>query len=576
LRQADLLGVLQAARMSTEARGGLRICPLGGLGEVGMNCLALEQRGSVLLVDCGVTFDHRGLGVDVIHPDFSALEPFRGHIAGVFVTHAHEDHIGALPYLLQKHDVPVWAPPYALGLLRARAEEHEILAHARFFEARTRQRFEVGPFTVEPIRVTHSIADATALAIETDAGLVVHTGDFKFDEAPPDGELLDEDRLVELGLAGVSLLCSDSTNVDRVGFSGSERGVGEALLRLVRAATGRVVVGLFASNVHRLRMLGDIARETGRRLVPLGRSVHTHSRVAKETGYLAWPETELVAPEMASQLPREKILGIATGTQAEANAALARIARGEHPFVMEPGDTVIFSSRVIPGHEREVSVLTCDLLRRGLRVETRLEEPQVHVSGHAARGEQERMIEITRPRAFLPLHGTLHHLSRHAALARDLGVPVTCVLEDGEVGTLEAGVLTKTGRWPSGRVHVGFGRTVAPQVLRERVSLAAGGLAVVVVSIDAEGDLADGVDIVLRGVLEEGAATEVLAGVERELKRVVGELSRAERSEDGRVVETVRLAVRRALARAAGYKPEVVVRVVRVAKTAAEVLPKDE
>ncbi len=561
--------------MSIEARGALRICPLGGLGEVGMNCLALEQRGWVLLVDCGVTFDDRGLGVDVICPDFSALEPFRGRIAGVFVTHAHEDHIGALPYLLQQHDVPVWAPPYALGLLRARSDEHEILAHARLLEARTREKVDVGPFTVEPIRVTHSIADATALAIETDAGLVIHTGDFKFDEAPPDGELFDEARFAELGEAGVSLLCSDSTNVDTHGVSGSERGVGEALLERVRAATGRVVVGLFASNVHRLRMLGDIARATGRRVVPLGRGVHTHARVAKETGYLAWPDADLVSPEMASKLPREQVLGIATGTQAEANAALARIARGEHAMVLEPGDTVLFSSRVIPGHERDVAALVNQLLRRGLRVETRLEEPRIHVSGHAARGEQERMIALTRPRAFLPLHGTFHHLARHAELARDLGVPAACVLEDGDVGTLEADVLTKTGRWPSGRVHVGSGRAVAPEILRERTALAAGGVAVVVVRLDPQGELVGVVDLVLRGILEEGAASSALADVERELRSAVGELSNGQRRDEALVVEIVRLSVRRTLARAAGYKPEVVVTVVRVAKPADRVLPQE-
>jgi ribonuclease J len=561
--------------MSTEARGGLRICPLGGLGEVGMNCLALEQRGWVLLVDCGVTFDNRGLGVDVVCPDFGALEPFRGRIAGVFVTHAHEDHIGALPYLLKQHDVPVWAPPYALGLLRARAEEHEILAHARLLEARTREKIEVGPFTVEPIRVTHSIVDATALAIETDAGLVVHTGDFKFDEAPPDGELFDEERFAELGETGVSLLCSDSTNIDTPGVSGSERGVGEALLRLVGNAAGRVVVGLFASNVHRLRMLEEVARATGRRLVPLGRGVHTHAKVAKETGYLAWPETDLVSAEMASKLPREKVLGVATGTRAEANAALARLARGEHALVLEPGDTVIFSSRVIPGHEREVSALVDQLLRRGFLVETRFEEPRVHVSGHAARGEQERMIALTRPRAFLPLHGTLHHLTRHAALARDLGVPVTCVLEDGEVGTLEGGVLAKTGRWPSGRVHVGFGRTIASEVLRERASLAAGGIAVVVVRLGPDGEVVDAVDLVLRGILDDTAAPLAVADAERELKRALGGLSRDQHEDEALVVETVRLSVRRVLTRAAGYKPEVVVTVVRVAKAVDRVLPKD-
>jgi ribonuclease J len=434
--------------------GGLRIWPLGGLGEVGMNCLALEQDGWVMLVDCGVTFDRRGLGVDVIHPDFSSLDAFQGRIAGVFVTHGHEDHIGALPYLLRKFDVPVWAPPYALGLLRARAEEHEVLSHARLIEVRPRDKVQVGPFVAEPIRVTHSIADATAVAIETAAGLVIHTGDFKFDETPVDGEAFDVARFRALGDSGVALLCSDSTNIDTLTATGSEERVRETLLRLVQEAEGRVVVGLFASNVHRLQMLGDIARATGRHIVPLGRSVRTHSRVARDTGYLHWPLENMVAPDAASLLPRNKVLGLATGTQAEANAALARIARGEHDLSLAAGDTVIFSSRIIPGHEPEVFELTNELLRRGYKVITRLDEPSAHVSGHAARPEQQRMITLTRPRAFLPLHGTLHHLLHHEALAKSLGVPSTCVLEDGEVAELRGDALVKVGTRQAGRVHI--------------------------------------------------------------------------------------------------------------------------
>src|ERR1700722_5440195 len=280
----------------TASEGTLRLCALGGLGEVGMNCLALEQDGWVMLIDCGVTFDRRGLGVDVVHPDFSALEPFRERIAGVFITHGHEDHIGALPYFLRRFDVPVWAPPYAMGLLRERAGEHEVLSHAKLIEVRTREHVTVGPFEVEPIRVTHSIADATALAIDTSSGTVIHTGDFKFDETPIDGEAFDEPRLLELGERGVALLCSDSTNIDTLSPTGREDRVAESLSRLVRVAEGRVVVGLFASNVHRLRILGQIAESTGRQLVPLGRSVRTHARVARDTGYLAWPVERLVAP----------------------------------------------------------------------------------------------------------------------------------------------------------------------------------------------------------------------------------------------------------------------------------------
>jgi ribonuclease J len=530
-----------------------------------MNCLAVEQDGWVMLVDCGVTFDRRGLGVDIVYPDFAALEPYRERIAGVFVTHGHEDHIGALPYLLRRFDVPVWAPPYALGLLRERAFEHEVLLHARMASVRPRQKVVVGPFVVEPIRVTHSIADATALAIETAAGTVIHTGDFKFDDTPIDGEAFDEERLRELGDRGVALLCSDSTNIDAQHATGSEQQVAECLLRLVREARGRVVVGLFASNVHRLRILGDIAKATGRRIVPLGRSVRTHARVATDTGYLAWPVERLVAPEAAGELPPEHVLGVATGTQAEANAALARIARGEHVFALEPGDRIIFSSRVIPGHEPEVYALTSELLRRGFEVITRLDEPSAHVSGHAARPEQQRMIELVRPRAFLPLHGTLHHLSRHETLAKSLGVPSTCVLEDGDVGELAEGRLTKVGRWPSGRVHVAFGHIVPPEVLRERRSLASGGFAVAVVNLDAEGFIVGNVGLVSRGILEDAEAPIVLLEADRDAKSAVFALSPAARADLATLTATVRLAVRRALTRATGYKPEVEVAVVRVA-----------
>ncbi len=308
----------------------VRVIPLGGLGEIGMNALALEQDGEAILVDCGVTFDDRGIGVDVVHPDFTALENVR--VRGVVITHGHEDHIGALPYFLRRFDVPVWGPPYALGLVRERLAEHEVLGWAKLHETTPRVPFEVGPFLFEPVRVTHSIADATALVIRTGAGTVIHTGDFKFDEDPVDGEAFDVERLRAAGDAGVALLLSDSTNVDARGdAAGGERGVGDALRALVASAEGAVVVAMFASNVHRLRMLGEIARATHRRIVILGRSVQTHARVAHATGYLDWPSSIRWPADRARELPREKILGIATGTQGEARAALARLAHAEHP-----------------------------------------------------------------------------------------------------------------------------------------------------------------------------------------------------------------------------------------------------
>lgn len=554
---------------ATAPSGAVRVVPLGGLGEVGMNCLALEQNGEVVLIDCGVTFDDRGLGVDIIHPSFDALEAYRGRVRGIFLTHGHEDHLGAVAHFLKRFDVPVWGPPYSLELLRERSHEHEILKYAELLTVRPRTTYSVGPFSIEPIRVTHSTADATALAIRTAAGLIVHTGDFKFDETPPDGELFDVERLKELGDEGVRLLLSDSTNIDVAGPSGSEEGVRAALQRWIAETPGRVVVGMFASNVHRLRILGDIAIATGRRIVPLGRSVSTHARVAERTGYLEWPSSLTLGPEAAKDLPRDRILGIATGTQAEANAALARLARGEHPLRLEPGDHVILSSRIIPGHEPEVGALESLFLRQGIKVTTRGVDPGVHVSGHASRVEQRRMIELVRPRSFIPLHGTRHHLVRHAELATSLGVGDAMVIENGEVALLaglagEGEPLRREGRWPSGRVHLGFGRQVQGETLKERTTLAAEGIVFAAVPANG-GRLSGSIQLASRGVLQDPQLTEVLVRAALEAERVAmaaGRLSEAE------LKDAVRLTVRRALHAVVGYKVQVVVTLVPVTSEA--------
>jgi ribonuclease J len=542
----------------SEQRSNVRLFALGGLGEVGMNCLAIEQRGQVMLVDCGVTFDARKLGVDIVHPDFSALDAYRDRIAGVFVTHGHEDHIGALPYLLRRFDVPVWGPPYALGLVRERVVDHEMLRHARFIETKPRMKYEVGSFVVEPIRVTHSIADATALAIETDAGTIVHTGDFKFDETPTDGEAFDVERLTEIGNGGVALLLSDSTNIDAAGPTGSESAVGEVLEEIVAGAKQAVVVALFASNVHRLRLLANIAGKTQRRIVPLGRSLGTHARVAKATGYLQWDGLAFPA-ERVRELPRDRILAIATGTQAEANGALGRLARGDHPAMdLLAGDTVVVSSRVIPGNERDVFAMFGDLLRRGVELRTWLSDRGVHVSGHAHRQEQRRMIEIVRPRAFVPVHGTVHHLLRHGALARELGVPSVCVAENGDVIEVDASGATKSGRVASGRTHVWAAREVPATVLRERMSLAAEGVALAVVEVNSAGTAVGDVTIATRGVMDETADAEILADARREVRAAIAALAPSVR-DDASIAEAARLAVRRAIGKVLGFKPAVMV-----------------
>lgn len=534
--------------------GKVSLFALGGLGEVGMNCLAIEQRGEVMLVDCGVTFDHRGLGVDVVHPDFSALEAYRDRIAGLFVTHGHEDHIGAIPYFLERFgSVPIWAPAHALALIRTRLAEHEREEQPTLREATVRGLYRVGSFWVEPIRVTHSIADATALAIKTDAGTVIHTGDFKFDPTPPDGEAFDIDRIDELGSEGVALLMSDSTNIDATGETGSERGVGDSLHRITAKADGAVIVAMFASNIHRLRMLGEIARHTKRKIVLLGRSVQTHADVARETRYLDWP-SDLVHPsERAKELPRSQVLAIASGTQGEWRGALSRLARGDHPhFSLTEGDTVILSSRTIPGNDLNVYATMGHLIRRGVDLRTWITDRAVHVSGHAHRQEQKRMIELARPRSFVPLHGTIHHLTRHAELARELGVAHACVAENGDVITLDETGVAKTGKVAVGRVHRAFGRAIPPAQLRERVILAAEGVVAVTVVPHAGKD--PDVYVVTRGAIDEVAEANVLADAKRAAIVAIADEARPEPRE-----ERVRLAVRHVFREAIGFKPVTVV-----------------
>ncbi len=535
-----------------------RLFALGGLGEIGMNCLAIEQDGQVMIVDCGITFDHRGLGIDVVHPELGALEAYRDRIAGVVITHGHEDHIGALPYFLRRFDVPVWAPPYALGLIRDRIADHEVLAHAHLEHTTPRVPFRVGPFEVEPIRVTHSIADATALAIKTNAGIVIHTGDFKFDETPPDGELFDEARFSELGDQGVALLMSDSTNIDALGTTSSEAEVGAALQDVIERAEGAVVVAMFASNVHRLRMLGDIARRTQRRIVPMGRSVERHAAVARQTGYLAWPSDLAWSASRARELEKRQILAVATGTQGETRGALSRLARGEHPgLAIGPGDTVILSSRAIPGSELEVSAMMTELLHRGVSVVSWSSDRRIHTSGHAHRAEQKRMLELVRPRSFIPLHGTLHHLMRHAELARETGVTDAHVIENGDVIELDSSGLRKVGRVAVGRVHCWDGEALSPNVIRERRAMAAEGLAAIVLDI-REGVLLS-VTVTTRGILDEATRRRTLADVEREARDAWLATSRSDRES---MLEAVRLAARRVFHRACGIKPTTVVSVV--------------
>lgn len=460
----------------------LRFIPLGGLNEVGMNCAALALADATIAIDCGVAFTD-ALGADMMHPDFSWLHAEGERLRAIVITHGHEDHIGALPYFLKRHRVPVYAPPYAAALIEDRLEEHR-LEDVDLRVGTVGDPFEVGPFRIERFGVHHSIADATGLIVDTPVGTVVHTGDFKIEDVPSRGQRFDHQRLTEAAERGVRLLLSDSTGADTEGRSGLEDEAAEALETCVAAAQNRVVVATFSSNVFRLRAAFDIARATGRRVCLLGMSVQKHTEVARALGHLGPLEALLVSIEGAAALPRDEVMIVAGGTQGEASSSLTRLARDEHSHLrVDDGDTVVFSSRVIPGNERAVFDVINRFERRGVEVITRRSVPAVHASGHASRDEQRAMIELLRPHAFVPVHGTHHHRQRHAEIARDAGVGEIALVENGQVLEVTRAALEVAGRVRAGRVYIEKMTPVGSEVIAERRAMAEGGIVTLLIAL---------------------------------------------------------------------------------------------
>lgn len=544
----------------------IRIVPLGGLGEIGMNCLAIEQEDGILVVDCGTSFPHDDVGVDVVHPDFGWLAAHADRVKGVFLTHGHEDHIGAIPYLADELKVPIWGPPHAIALVKRRLAEHGFGdGDVRLIEARPHHQYSVGSFSVEPIRVAHSIVEATALAIRTRAGLVIHTGDFNFDPDPPDGEPSDEDRLCALGDEGVALLMSDSTNIDVPVRAGSERSVARALERLVLAANRRVFIAMFASNIQRLNMVGQIAQRTGRRLCLLGRSLVNQVEIAHEIGRLHWPSSLRVAPEHARDLPRDRLLVVAGGSQAEPNSAMQRLSKGAHNHLtIDPEDTIIMSSRVIPGNERHVIDMICDLLRLGAQITTRHHEPEVHTSGHGGRSEQEHMLDLVRPRAFLPVHGTLHHLRRHADLARERGVDDVLVTENGTSVVLGPSEFRLAEAIPSGKIHVAVGgERLTRETLQKRAELGRAGVVTVSLAVSSSRGMVAGPNVHALGIPLVDQEPGAVRGIAREVVRTY-EHGRKAKLAEPLLIDDLRRAARRAVYELCGYRPVVEVSLLKV------------
>jgi ribonuclease J len=545
------------------AEPAVRLIPLGGLGEIGLNMMLLESGGDIVAVDCGLLFpDDEMPGVDYVIPDFTYLLERRAALKGIVLTHGHEDHIGALSYLLREFDVPVYGTPLTLALCRSRLFEQGVLDRADLRPYQPGDEVKIGCFTITPIRVTHSVADGVGLAIETPVGTVVHTGDFKLDRQPIDARQPDYSRFASLGERGVLALCSDSTNVGRPGRTGSESEVGAALADRFRTAPGRIIVATFASHIHRIQQMLQLAGRADRRVALLGKSMVANVAVAAELGYLDVPGGLLASLDELAELPPSRQLILSTGSQGETNSAMALISAGEHKYVqVEPGDLVVFSSRVIPGNERVIGRAINALLRRGAEVLWE-DVAFVHVSGHASQDDLKDMLALTRPRYFVPVHGEYRHLLQHARLAESAGMPRDHIflIEDGLGVELTKSGARVLGGYPVNRVLVdgkGVG-DVGSVVLRDRQLLAEAGMLVVALTIDREtGSIVAGPEIASRGFVYMKEADLLMDEVKAAVREALAAREEPEVIDKELIGSTVRTAVRRFINQRFQRKPVV-------------------
>ena len=483
----------------------VRIIPLGGLGEIGMNMILLETEEDLLIIDAGLMFpEEEMLGIDLVLPDTTYLLERQQRVRGVIITHGHEDHTGSLPFLLQQLPVPVYGTSLALGLIREKLREFGLDQTADLRRIQAGESLHLGKLRLEFIRVGHSIPDGLAVAAHTPAGLLVHSGDFKFDQTPVDARLTDVRKFAELGEQGVLVLLSDSTNATKEGFTPSESAIGPTLELIFRTASRRIIVACFASHVHRIQQVLDVAARLGKKVAVNGKNMAANTRIAAELGHLRIPEDTLVRLDDLKRFPPDQGVIITTGSQGEPLSAVARMAVGEHKQIeILPGDTVIFSARVIPGNEKSIARTVNHLFRRGAQVVTEDVMPGVHVSGHGSREELKLMLNLTRPRFFVPIHGEYRHLHSHARLAQQVGIREEDVflLENGEVLEITPTWGNVVGKIPAGRIFVdgkGVG-DVGDTVLRDRQHLAQDGMVVVVIGFDSAGTVVAGPDIVSRG-----------------------------------------------------------------------------
>ena len=495
----------------------IKVSFLGGLNEVGKNMTLFEYGEDMFLVDCGLAFpDQDMLGVDLVLPDFTYVERNADRIRGIVITHGHEDHIGGLPYLLKVLNVPVYGTKLTIGLIQGKLREHGLLNSASLNVINPGDVITLGGFTVEAIHVNHSIPDALGLAIRCEGGTIVHTGDFKIDTTPIDGGMMDLGRLAEIGQEGVLCLMSDSTNAERPGFTESERKVGESFETLFRkAGNNRIIVATFSSNIHRVQQIMNVAASLGRKVALVGRSLENVVSISAGLGYLNIPEGIVIDINMINRYPADKLVIITTGSQGEPMSALTRMAFSDHRKVeIHPNDYVIISATPIPGNEKTVSRVVNELMKLGADVVYE-KMYEVHVSGHACQEELKMIMGIVKPKYFIPVHGELKHLRKHAGLALSMGIPKENILiaDNGRVAEISKKALRCTSTVPAGRVFVdGYGvGDVGSVVLRDRKHLAQDGLVIVAVCIDREsGMIVSGPDVVTRGFVYVKESEELI------------------------------------------------------------------
>jgi ribonuclease J len=496
----------------------LSIIPLGGVEEIGLNSTLFEYGDDIIMVDSGLMFPEEDmLGVDFVIPDYSYVFENREKIKGIVITHGHEDHTGALPFLLKEIDVPVYGTPLTIGLIKEKLKEHR-LEHIRLIAVRPRDVIQLGVFVIEFVRVTHSIVDGVGLCINTPLGRVVHTGDFKLDPTPVDGQLMDFHKFSEYGEKGTLLLLSDSTNAEKGGFTFSEKEVRRAFEDIFSKVKGRIIISTFASNIHRIQQAIDVAVMFGKKVILCGKSIVSNSQIALDLGYLRMPANTWLRLEDLNTLKDEEVVIITTGSQGEPMSVLSRIAVGEHKTIqIKDGDTVILSAKIIPGNERSIGKIINHLFRRGANVIYE-KVSEIHVSGHASKEELKLMLNMVRPKYFMPVHGEYRHLRYHGMLAEKTVVPREniFILEDGEVLEISETGAAKTGTVSSGRVFIdgkGMG-DVEDMVLRDRRRLAHDGIVMVHVAVEKlTGNIVSGPDIISRGFIFEDASPDVMNDV---------------------------------------------------------------